>query len=565
MKFILYVLLLNILTFSINAQNFHVRYNQAGYMNKAPKNFIINADYSLNGLKWEILKGDSSISNGQLQKSIAGKGDHTNFNFNYAVDFSAIEQSGGYDFKIDDQIHHFNIEKNPYATFLPDVLRYLRQQRSGSFGVVDKEPGHFSDSASTLYLQVKEKNQWYEHPQKKTANVIGGWYDAGDYLKFNLTNAYTTYLLLSAYEENPAVLQFKNESNSNLNDLLDEAKFGLDFLERCYVNDSTFVIQIGDNRDHELGIRLPSNDTNPYRHAYTSLSKPHLAYTSAAFSIASRVFKRIDSTLSKKYLKKSEALFKLALEYKEAYWFKKGHEVFYADKNGYDNLLLAAAELAKTTQNDFYVQKIKYYSSMAGVGYWASWSDFNMVAHARSSEFYPRSKQFLISDLNGFAGTAKQENNIWKIPHAYTWGSLYSFFGVAYASILHNDIVKDSAYLDMAYNVIDYTFGKNNWGVSFLASKQLPNSVQNIYSQTYYLQPELFPTGAIAEGPGDLEGHLENVKWFDLSKESYNLEIFNTKKVVFFDDATDFQTMETTIGGLADGIYLLTLISKLTD
>ena len=85
----------------------------------------------------------------------------------------------------------------------------------------------------------------------------------------------------------------------------------------------------------------------------------------------------------------------------------------------------------------------------------------------------------------------------------------------------------------MAYNVIDYTFGKNNWGVSFLASKQLPNSVQNIYSQTYYLQPELFPTGAIAEGPGDLEGHLENVKWFDLSKESYDLEIFNTQKVVF--------------------------------
>ncbi len=157
MKFISYVFILSILTFSINAQKIYVRYNQAGYMNKAPKNFIINADYSLNGLKWEILKGDSSISNGQLLKSITKKGDHTSFNFNYTVNFSSIEQSGDYDFKINDQIHHFKIEENPYAIFIPNVLRYLRQQRSGSFGVVDKKPGHLSDSASTLYLQVKEK------------------------------------------------------------------------------------------------------------------------------------------------------------------------------------------------------------------------------------------------------------------------------------------------------------------------------------------------------------------------------------------------------------------------
>ena len=44
MKFISYVFILSILTFSINAQKIYVRYNQAGYMNKAPKNFIINAD-----------------------------------------------------------------------------------------------------------------------------------------------------------------------------------------------------------------------------------------------------------------------------------------------------------------------------------------------------------------------------------------------------------------------------------------------------------------------------------------------------------------------------------------
>ena len=148
------------------------------------------------------------------------------------------------------------------------------------------------------------------------------------------------------------------------------------------------------------------------------------------------------------------------------------------------------------------------------------------------------------------------------VPHDYTWGSLYSFFGVASASILHDNLLKKNAFGYLAQEVIDYTFGKNNWGTSFLASKNIPNSVKNIYSQTYKIQKNLFPTGAIAEGPGDMEGHLSNVKWFSLSEEAYESEKFNTQKVVFFDDDTDFQTMETTICGIADGIFLLSLISK---
>jgi hypothetical protein len=148
------------------------------------------------------------------------------------------------------------------------------------------------------------------------------------------------------------------------------------------------------------------------------------------------------------------------------------------------------------------------------------------------------------------------------VPHDYTWGSLYSFFGVASAAILHDKLTKQNTFKYLAQEVIDYTFGKNNWGVSFLASKTLSNSVENIYSQTYKVQQNLFPVGAIAEGPGDMEGHLSNSKWFSLSKKALKSEKFNTNKVVFYDDETNFQTMETTIGGIADGILLLALISK---
>ncbi len=558
----LIIVLLTFLGNLVIAQDFYVRYNQAGYSTEGKKSLIINAEKSLKNNKWQIFKNDSLVLSGELGQSITGKGDHTNFDFNYKIDFSRITQKGKYRFVLNDNSYELTIDANPYSKYISDVLRYLRQQRSGSFESIDRAPGHFQDSAALIYNQVGDKMEWVPNKEGKKANLLGGWYDAGDYLKFTLTSAYTTYNLLRAYEENPKAFDFKTYSKSDLNDLLDEAKFGLDYLQQCLINDSTFVIQVGDNRDHELGDRLPADDTNEHRYAYCSMSRTHLAFNAAVFATAGRVFKSVDTSLSKSYLQHSEHLFELAMKHKVVYWFQKGHEIFYADKSPFDNIVLAAAELARSTGKKQYEEQVQYYSSMAGRAYWASWSDFNMIAHGRAGKFYNRSLNYMISDLEDFEKIAMQPNNVWMVPHEYTWGSLYSFFGVASAGIIHDQINNEKRFGYLAQEVIDYTFGKNNWGVSFLASEQLPNSVQNIYSQTYKLQPKLFPTGGIAEGPGDMEGHLENVKWFSLSREAYKSDKFNTQKVVFFDDATDFQTMETTIGGLADGIFLLSLITK---
>lgn len=557
----LYSMLLGLLFTSVlTGQEYFVRYNYAGYKTLGKKSLIINSTYSISSKPWTISMGDSILLNGLIKKSITGKGDHTNFPFNYKVDFSSIKQNGLLKFNFEEKSYHLNINPDPYSKYIKEVLRYLRQQRSGSHESIDRAPGHFRDSAALVYRQVDEKKEWKKTPTK--VNVSGGWYDAGDYLKFSLTNAYTCYQLLRAYEENPSIFNYKIYSKSQFNDLLDEVKFGLDFLEKCYVNDSTFVFQIGDNRDHELGNRLPVNDTNLYRFAYTSLSRSHMAFASASFAVASRVFSSVDSTQAKIYLQKSEELFEMSLKHKGVYWYEKNHEVFYADKSPFDNMLLSASELAITTGKKYYEEQIQYFSSLAGKGYWASWSDFNMIAHSRAGIYYSRSSNYLISELEYFEKKATEISNIWMVPHDYTWGSLYSFFGVASASILHDNLLKKNAFGYLAQEVIDYTFGKNNWGTSFLASKNIPNSVKNIYSQTYKIQKNLFPTGAIAEGPGDMEGHLSNVKWFSLSEESFESEKFNTQKVVFFDDDTDFQTMETTICGIADGIFLLSLISK---
>ncbi len=544
----------------LRAQEHFIRYNQAGYKTFGEKSLIINSNKNLTDKIWNIYFEDSILLSGKIKNSLTAKGDHTNFPFNYRVNFSSIQRNGLLTLKFEGKSYSIKIDDDPYSKYVSEILRYLRQQRSASFEAVDKAPGHFKDSSALVCTQIENKKQWKE--SKVKVDVSGGWYDAGDYLKFSLTNAYTCYQLLRAYEENPSIFDYKLYSKSGLNDLLDEVKFGLNFLEKCYVNDSIFVFQVGDNRDHELGNRLPANDKNPYRFAYTALSRSHMAFSSASFAAASRVFRDIDSIKANVYLKKSEALFKLSIKHKGVFWFEKNHEVFYADKSPFDNLLLAASELALTTGKKYYENQIQYFSSLAGRAYWASWSDFNMIAHSRAGKYYSRSLNYLISDLEYFEKKAIESSNIWMVPHDYTWGSLYSFFGVASAGILHDLLLKENTFGYLSQEVIDYTFGKNNWGVSFLASKSLPNSVRNVYSQTYKIQKNLFPTGAIAEGPGDINGHLSNVKWFSLSQKAFENEKFNTQKVVFYDDDTDFQTMETTICGIADGIFLLSLISK---
>lgn len=552
----LLIALLFISSHFVNGQNIYVRYNQAGFKSNRAPVFVINADEQIKDLKWKVDSAGVTIAKGELGKPFTGKGDHSNFAFNYEVQVNYPFTNGLYQFVLNEQSYDFKVAAQPYVQFLPQILRYLKQQRSGDENVVDKVPGHFGDSSCTVYYKNAKSSVWEQHPDNLKVNVLGGWYDAGDYLKFTLTNAYTTYMLLRALEQGGR--QFDASLKVSLKD---EILFGLDYLKRCQINDSLFVIQVGDERDHNLGDRLPSEDTNPHRYAYVANSKPHFALMAATYSIASRVLFENDSIKREAFLITAEDFFKKSLDERNLAWYQKGHEVFYADKSAYDNIVLAAAELLKTTSKKIYENKIQYYSTMAGMGYWASWSDLNLHAHNLAGVYYKRSSAFALNELEYFQGIANQPNNIWNVPHEYTWGSLYSFFNVATNAKLYGELYDNDQFDYLADAVLDYTFGKNNWGVSFLASQQLSNSVRNIYSQTYKLLPDLFPTGAIAEGPGDLEGHLENKRWFSLSAESYASEAFNTQKVVFFDDNTDFQTMETTIAGLADGFFFLTCVS----
>ncbi|MCK7528297.1 MAG: glycoside hydrolase family 9 protein [Ignavibacteriales bacterium] len=57
-------------------------------------------------------------------------------------------------------------------------------------------------------------------------------------------------------------------------DILEEAKVGLDWLLRCNVDNQTLVSQVQNESDHNIGWRLPENDSLQFdRPAFVSIGK----------------------------------------------------------------------------------------------------------------------------------------------------------------------------------------------------------------------------------------------------------------------------------------------------
>lgn len=556
-----------LLIFSLSAigKSF-IRYNVLGYEPERNKRLIIQSDSKQNGIEWEIV-GEKVVLSGSLKQSVTGIGPHMPKPFNYEVNFSKLKTEGTYTFKLaTGESAPIIIKKQPYAFIPGEILRYFRVMRSGTTTALDHKASHSGDISCSIYKKTDRSNtSWKEAPGNKKVDMLGGWYDAGDYIKFTLTTAYSTYMMLLAYDMNPALFkEQKNYSKSDLNDLLDEAQWGLKYLMKTMPDADEFIIQVGGPDDHKQGERMPNHDAlDGKRQAYSAFSPTQMGYTAAALALGAKIFKNEGlEKQSKSYEEMAIKIFDKATNFSSPAWVEEGWEKFYFDQSIHDNMELAAFELYSLTDDKRFLQKGRTYADKAEAAYWYSWGSANMIAHNRIIKKHPLALDYLMTDLDGFQGISKEENNLWHMPHKYTWSTLYSYLGVANSAMLYQLNKKGKAYSEIPLNVLDYTLGMNNWGIAMVASKKIPNSIQNVYSQIYWLKPKLFPTGAVAEGPGDRATHDRLKKYFQLP-ETTPFDEFNTKMTVFYDYSHDFQTMETTICGLSDGLLFFTLMSKL--
>ncbi|MFN6945698.1 MAG: glycoside hydrolase family 9 protein [Cytophagaceae bacterium] len=574
MKTSCYVLLfLLVLPQSVHAARY-VRYNQAGYLPDQVKRVIIMSDDNCSGLAWRVKNSSSSlVLDGNLGASAAGAGNFMPKAFNYVIDFSTIQEEGIYTIEID-EIESINIRIScrPYEFMLEQVLRMFRVRRSGSEDCLDHEVSHLGDASCLIWRRNGTDNgSWSPDAGEKKVDMLGGWYDAGDYIKFTLTNAYSAYFLLRSYELMPEIFREKHlYSQTELNDMLDEIKHGLDFLLKTMPDEDEFIIQTGGYLDHQQWpARLPENDAlDGQRECYSAFSRTQMGLTAAALALGAKVFRSEGySAYADVCEAKAIQIFAKAKASTEAVaWWQGGHEIFYADNSLNDNMELAAIELYNLTSVAQYLTDAQSYGNAAGAGYWAAWSNLNMSAHSRLLPHFGNISTSVNNDLNYFAGIANTANNLWKTPHNSTWASLYSFFAVGHGVLQYELASGNGSHRNMATSVLDYTFGLNPWGLGFIATQDLPNTITSSYATIYSLQPHLFPIGEIAEGPAPQATHAAQRPYFyPAHNPSLWHSEFNTTNFTFFEQPGDYVCMETIISGLADGLWLMTLATNLCD
>ena len=129
----------------------------------------------------------------------------------------------------------------------------MRQQRCG-FNPYLNEKCHSNDGFIVY------------HPTKSRQyiDVTGGWHDATDYLQYTTTSANAIYQMSLAYDDNPNAFDDLYSANglpgsNKIPDVVDEIKFGVDWLLKMNPNTDEYYNQIADDRDH-IGYRLPYND-----------------------------------------------------------------------------------------------------------------------------------------------------------------------------------------------------------------------------------------------------------------------------------------------------------------
>ncbi|CAI0468352.1 unnamed protein product [Linum tenue] len=197
-------------------------------------------------------------------------------------------------------------------------------------------------------------------------DLVGGYYDAGDNVKFGFPMAFTATML------SWSVLEFGGLMKGELQNAREAIRWGTDYLLKATSHPDTIFVQVGDaKKDHACWERPEDMDTprSVYKVDKNSPGSDVAGETAAALAAASLVFRRSDPNYSKVLLKRAIRVFQFADKYRGPYsnGLKSVVCPFYCSYSGYqDELLWGAAWLHRATKNPTYLNYIQVNGQILG-------------------------------------------------------------------------------------------------------------------------------------------------------------------------------------------------------
>lgn len=579
------------ITTSIQADEW-IRINQLGYLPQSIKVAVFMSEEGTQVQNYELINAQTqeSVRTYSVAKPTGAWG---NMKSTFRLDFSDYEKEGTYYLKAGNAVSpQFPINTNVYDGTADFALNYMRQQRCG-YNPFLKDSCHVHDG----YIVY--------HPTKtgQHLDVRGGWHDATDYLQYTTTSANAIYQMMFAYQQNPEAFGDEydaagHKGANGIPDIIDEIKWGLDWLNRMNPAPGELYNQIADDRDH-AGMRLPQDCKVDYgygpglgRPVYFCSGEPQVRgkFINATTGVASTAGKFASSfALGARVLKPFYPEFAELIGSKADAAYQEGVKkpgvcqtasvvspYIYEEDNWVDDMELGAMELYHSTGDKKYLQQAIEYGRREPVTPWMGadsarhyqWYPFMNMGHYHLTQVKGDKRlnnEFLRNMRTGIQRTYEKailSPFMHGIP--YIWCSNNLTTAMITQCRLYREVSGDETYAEMEAAMRDWIFGCNPWGTSMIVELPMDGDYPIMPHSSLLNAGVGNTTGGIVDGPvyTNIFNSLSGVNMTGIpNTPGQDYERFQGE-MVYHDAIGDYSTNEPTMDGTACLTYFLSALQK---
>ncbi|MEM6378044.1 MAG: glycoside hydrolase family 9 protein, partial [Bacteroidota bacterium] len=438
-------------------------------------------------------------------------------------------------------------------------------------------------------------------PDSTYFDFSGGWHDAADQLQYLITSSNATARMLLAYEMAPdlfgdAVDDYGRKGANGLPDVLDEARWGLEWMLKLHPKEDWLIHQIADDRDHR-GFKFPDKDhsdygwgPNSYRPAYFANGKPQglgkwkskatgianvAGRSAAAMAIGARVWKQLgtDQAFVLRLEKAAHELYRMGKK-QEGYQQGNSYDAPYRynEDSWEDDMEWAAAELFRLSKDQAYLEDAIHYAYLIKDDGWMARDTmshyqkypFMNMGHYALYQVAPDTVKPQLANwyrANIEKVLKRSETNAFQVGVPFLWCSSNLMVNFVTQVQLYERMTGDQQYHATMLLHRDWLFGRNPWGTTMFTG--IPRNGETPLD--VHLGPTVLlgdtPPGGLIDGPiyRTIHNYLKGLTLNDPDEFAE----FQNDFIVYHDDIGDYSTNEPTMDGTADSIFMMALLNSM--
>jgi endoglucanase len=567
----------------------HLRASQVGYPVQGPKLAVALA-YEPLPERFDVIELDSGRSVFQGTTRPAPGMSWGRFSHVAELDFSAFRQPGRFRLRLGGAVSEPIVVDDMVFQPLPDLLlEFMRQQRCG-----------FNPWLNAECHQQDGRTAYGPLPAGTVLDVRGGWHDAADLLKYLLTSSNATAQMLLAWEIHRHAPKQGSSSlcadrvdalgragANGLPDVLDEARWGLEWMLKLHPAPDQLYHQVADDRDH-CGWRLPQNERADYgwgpggarvvyaadgrpqglgRYASESTGVANLAGRyAAAMALAFQIWRDDpqQAAFARRCLTAGEEVYEIGraregVQQGNSY----GAPYRYAETTWADDMEWGAAELFRATGERRYLEDAQRYARLAAA---ESWMGREQTGHYQYYPFF-NAGHFRLHGvveaefqrlLEGWYREGIErcrsagEKNPFGMGVPFIWCSNNLVVALVTQCALYEQMSGDGRYREFAARQRDWLLGRNPWGTAQFMGVGLV-SPRNVHLMTVRLTGRAL-RGGLVDGPVS-ERIFRSQQGVSITAPDPLAE-FQDPRAVYHDDWQDYASNEPTMDGTASALLM---------